>query len=76
MQCFHFLTLLQYILHMLINSDLLSHLEPSRKIVYYMYIHLLFTCLQMNEKKKFNTFFAMSSILLCLKVARFLFYIV
>ena len=38
-----------------------------------MYIHLFFTCLQMNEKKKFNTIFAMSSILLCSKVARVFF---
>ena len=58
-----------------LSSDLLKHLAPSQKIVYYMYIHLLFTCLQMNEKKKFNTFFAMSSILLCSKVVRFFYYL-
>ena len=54
---------IRYVLQLFLNSDLLNHLESSRKIVYYMYIHLVFTCLRMNEKKKFNTFFAMSSIL-------------
>ena len=36
-----------------------------------MYIHLLFMCLWMNEKKKINAFFAVSFILLCSEVARF-----
>ena len=64
---------IKIVLQLFLNCHLVNHLELSQKIVYYMYMYLLFACLQMNEKKKFNTFFPISSILLCSKVARVFF---